>query len=129
MADPIILLCSSGANNSKEAASPILGEMRLQSDFAISRDNRTSCLWQGMVNNQYKMMTEFAAAMAKLQVLGQDTYKLTDCSEVVPTPAPLSGDIKYPPTFSQDDIEQAVRFFLTSLNLYNAPISQLIPTY
>jgi manganese peroxidase len=83
--------------------------MRLQSDFAISRDNRTSCLWQGMINNQNKMITEFAAAMAKLQVLGQDTSKLIDCSDVVPTPAALSGDIKYPPTFSQADIEQAVR--------------------
>ena len=40
-------------------------------------------------------MAEFAAAMAKLHVLGQDTSKLIDCSEVVPTPAALSGDIIY----------------------------------
>ena len=119
MADHINLLCSTGgASNPKEAATPILGEMHLQSDFVISRDNRTSCLWQGMINNQAKMMAEFAAAMAKLQVLGQDTSKLIDCSEVVPTPAALSGDIKYPPTFSQDNIQQAVRSFSISLNLY-----------
>lgn len=32
-----------------EVKSPLAGEMRLQSDFAISQDPRTACLWQLMV--------------------------------------------------------------------------------
>jgi manganese peroxidase len=74
--------------------------MRLQSDYAIARDPRTACLWQGMigtaifdkgsepsdihliVDKQEKMMTEFKAAMAKMQVLGQPKEYLADCSEV-----------------------------------------------
>jgi hypothetical protein len=34
------------------------------------------------LDNQEKMVKEFAAAMAKLQVLGQDSSKLIDCSDV-----------------------------------------------
>ena len=53
--------------------SPLRGEIRLQSDSELARDPRTACLWQANVNNQQHMMTSFAAAMAKLTVLGQDT--------------------------------------------------------
>ena len=74
--------------------------MRLQSDYAIARDPRTACLWQGMIgkaifdqslglsdvhiliDKQEKMMTEFKAAMANMQVLGQPKEALADCSEV-----------------------------------------------
>jgi cytochrome c peroxidase len=44
-------------NNSGEVMSPLprssgndTGEMRLQSDFAIARDARTACFWQGFVS-------------------------------------------------------------------------------
>ena len=38
-------------DNAGEVASPIpqSGEMRLQSDFALARDNRTACEWQSFV--------------------------------------------------------------------------------
>ncbi|KAF8175546.1 manganese peroxidase 1 [Pholiota molesta] len=89
-----------------EVLSPLAGEMRLQSDFRISQDPRTACLWQAMVDDQTRMQTQFKAAMSKLQVLGQNTRKLIDCSDVcnelrfpniatvagpAPTVAPIPG--------------------------------------
>nr|BAU36969.1 manganese peroxidase [Pholiota nameko] len=90
-----------------EVLSPLAGEMRLQSDFRISQDPRTACLWQAMVNDQQRMTSQFKAAMAKLQVLGQDTRKLIDCSDVVPVPAPFAGPIKFPASFSNKDLQLA----------------------
>ncbi|KAF8968532.1 manganese peroxidase 1 [Flammula alnicola] len=91
-----------------EVLSPIAGEMRLQSDFAISQDPRTACLWQSMVNDQTRMMSQFKAAMSKMQLLGQDKSKLVDCSDVVvPAPATFSGPIKFPASFSQADVQIA----------------------
>ncbi|PPQ68182.1 hypothetical protein CVT24_005069 [Panaeolus cyanescens] len=89
-----------------EVLSPIFGEMRLQSDFALARDDRTACFWQDMVNNQEHMMSAFATVMAKLQVLGQDTTQLIDCSDVVPVPQVLANpNIEFPPTFGTADLE------------------------
>ena len=65
-------------------------------------DRRTACLWQDMIgectilstpflypsisyvnlDNQTHATKVFKAAMAKLQVLGQNTKELIDCSEV-----------------------------------------------
>ncbi|TFK35411.1 manganese peroxidase 1 [Crucibulum laeve] len=90
-----------------EVLSPLRGEMRLQSDFELSQDPRTACLWQAMVNDQTRMQTQFKAAMAKLQVLGQDVKRMVDCSDVVPVPATFKGPIKFPATFSQRDVQQA----------------------
>ncbi|KAF4611527.1 hypothetical protein D9613_003605 [Agrocybe pediades] len=90
-----------------EVLSPLAGEMRLQSDFAISQDSRTACFWQNMINNQNLMMTQFKAAMAKLQVLGQ--RNLIDCSDVVPVPKTLTAPIKFPASFSQADVQQACK--------------------
>ena len=53
------------------------------------------------------MQTQFKAAMAKLQVLGQPS-NLIDCSDVVPVPAALTSSIKFPPSFSQENVQQAV---------------------
>ncbi|PPR08300.1 hypothetical protein CVT24_002446 [Panaeolus cyanescens] len=95
-----------GVPQPAEVASPIQGEMRLQSDFVLARDPRTACLWQEMINNQQLMQTRFKSAMAKMQVLGQDTSKLIDCSDVVPVPKVLADPIiKLPPTFTTSDIE------------------------
>ncbi|KAF8995235.1 MnP-atypical-a, class II peroxidase [Cyathus striatus] len=90
-----------------EVLSPIAGEMRLQSDFVVSHDSRTACLWQAMINNQQLMVTSFAAAMAKLQVLGQDVNKMVDCSDVIQQPALFAGLIKFPASFSMANVEQA----------------------
>ncbi|PPQ75942.1 hypothetical protein CVT24_002493 [Panaeolus cyanescens] len=94
--------------NPGEVESPLAGEMRLQSDFVLSQDPRTACFWQAMVNNQERMVEQFQAVMAKLQVLGQDKSKLIDCSDVVPVPKVLANPtIKFPPTFSQSDVQVA----------------------
>ncbi|KAF8184680.1 manganese peroxidase 1 [Pholiota molesta] len=85
-----------------EVLSPLAGEMRLQSDFVISQDSRTACFWQAMVNNESRMTTQFKAAMAKLQVLGQ--RNLVDCSDVIPVPASFAGPIKFPATFAREDV-------------------------
>ncbi|KAF8890795.1 manganese peroxidase 1 [Gymnopilus junonius] len=93
-------------SQSGEVLSPLHGEMRLQSDFVISQDPRTACTWQSFVNNQQKMVTEFKAAMAKLQVLGQPR-NLIDCSDVVPVPKPFTSAIKFPASFSREDVQIA----------------------
>ena len=81
-----------GINNTDgaEVNSPLpdSGEMRLQSDFALARDRRTACEWQSMVDNQFLMMANFKSAMAKLAVVGQNTRRLVDCSELIPIPKP-----------------------------------------
>lgn len=61
-----------------------VGELRLASDFSFARDPRTACHWQGFINQQAKMASEFKAAMAKLSVLGQDKAHLIDCTEALP---------------------------------------------
>ena len=58
--------------NEGEVMSPLRGEIRLQSDHDFARDSRTSCFWQANVNQQNHMASTFAAAMAKLVVLGQN---------------------------------------------------------
>ncbi|CAA7268285.1 unnamed protein product [Cyclocybe aegerita] len=89
-----------------EVLSPLAGEMRLQSDFAISQDPRTACIWQAMVDNQLLMQIAFKAAMAKLKTLGQPS-NLIDCSDVIPVPAPFKTAIKYPASFSKEDVQIA----------------------
>jgi hypothetical protein len=93
-----------------QADSPIEGEMRIMSDYLIARDSRTSCTWQSFINNQARMAESFGNAMAKLSVLGQDTSKMIDCSEVIPMPKSLpieNSQCVYPAGFSQTDVEQA----------------------
>jgi manganese peroxidase len=63
------------------------GEIRIQSDFAFARDNRTACIWQGFVDQQDHMQKSFKAAMSKLAILGHKRADLIDCSAVVPAPA------------------------------------------
>jgi hypothetical protein len=66
------------------------------------------------------MAESFGNAMAKLSVLGQDTSKMIDCSEVIPVPKSLpieNSQCVYPAGFSQGDVEQAVRYSLTDVNI------------
>ena len=86
-------------NNSGEVSSPLpkgsgndTGEMRLQSDFALARDPRTACFWQGFVNQQEFMAQSFKSAFAKLATLGQNRNNLIDCSDVVPVPKPYQNE-------------------------------------
>ena len=105
------------SNNTGEVSSPLpigntasggndTGEMRLQSDFALARDERTACFWQGFVNQQEFMAQSFKAAMAKLAVLGHNPATLIDCSDVVPVPKPaVNKPATFPATTGPQDLE------------------------
>ncbi|KAH9934460.1 heme peroxidase [Epithele typhae] len=91
-----------------EVLSPLPGELRLNSDFELARDNRTACEWQSYVTSQSFMMDRFTAAMKKMTVLGNDASALVDCSEVIPTPAAAASQTAYIPAGkNQSDIEPA----------------------
>ncbi|KAI0265583.1 manganese peroxidase [Gloeopeniophorella convolvens] len=96
--------------NQGEVQAPVPGEMRLQSDQDLARDERTACIWQGMVNNQQLMESRFQSAMKTLSLLGQNTASLTDCSDVVPVPLavpPANAESFFPAGQTQDDVEQS----------------------
>nr|BAR45976.1 manganese peroxidase isozyme [Phlebiopsis crassa] len=101
------------ANNTGEVESPLpigsgtdVGELRLQSDFALARDSRTACFWQGFVNEQAFMAASFKAAMSKLAVLGQNREDLIDCSDVVPVPKPaVNKPASFPATTGPQDLQ------------------------
>ena len=100
-------------NNTGEVTSPLplttgtdTGELRLQSDFALARDDRTACIWQGFVNEQELMANSFKAAMSKLAILGSNRADLIDCSAVVPVPKPaVNKPATFPATTGPDDLE------------------------
>ncbi|EIN05778.1 substrate-free manganese peroxidase [Punctularia strigosozonata HHB-11173 SS5] len=102
-------------NNTGEVTSPLpvgsgndTGELRLQSDFALARDSRTACFWQGFVNQQEFMAASFKAAMAKLAVLGHNRNSLIDCSDVVPAPSTAAvKPASFPATKGPADLEIA----------------------
>ncbi|TDL21940.1 manganese peroxidase 1 precursor [Rickenella mellea] len=90
-----------------EVESPLAGEMRLQSDHNLARDPATACTWQSFANNHALMSSSFAAAMKKLAVVGQNTRRLTDCSDVIPVPKGTSVTPHFPAGKTNADIEQA----------------------
>ncbi|KAJ7577384.1 manganese peroxidase 1 precursor [Mycena floridula] len=96
-------------SNPGEVESPLPGEMRLQSDFAIARDSRTACEWQSFVNNQAKIQSAFKAAMLKMSILGHNEQDLIDCSEVIAQPValPASDAAHFPAGLGINDVEQA----------------------
>ena len=59
-------------------------------------------------DQQQHMMDTFAAAMAKLAVLGQDVNSMVDCSDVIPVPKPNTKPATFPAGLSNADVEQAV---------------------
>ncbi|EMD32647.1 fungal class II heme-containing peroxidase [Gelatoporia subvermispora B] len=95
------------ANNQGEVESPLLGEIRLQSDFLLARDNRTACEWQSFANDLSRQQTLFKAAMSTLATIGQDTSTLTDCSDVIPVPAAPVGTPHFPAGLTNADVDQA----------------------
>ncbi|KAJ7097548.1 manganese peroxidase 3 [Mycena epipterygia] len=101
-----ILFPGTGGNQG-EVESPLEGEIRLESDASLARDSRTACAWQSFAGNQAKMQTEFAAAMAKMAIIGQDKTKMVDCSDVIPIPKPVIGSPHLPAGKTMADIEQA----------------------
>lgn len=73
-------------SNVGEVLSPLGGEFRLQSDFAISRDARSACEWQSLISNHERMVSKFESVMSRLATVGQNPRSLVDCSEVIPVP-------------------------------------------
>ncbi|KAJ7172802.1 putative versatile peroxidase [Mycena crocata] len=98
---------SGAGGNPGEVESPIEGVIRLNTDQTLARDSRTACAWQALANNQAKMQRDFSAAMAKMAIIGQDTSKMVDCSDVIPVPKPLVGKPHLPAGLTMSDIEQA----------------------
>jgi hypothetical protein len=72
-------------------------------------DPRTACYWQRNIEDEDYMVSSFKIQMAKLAVLGQNTAKLIDCSEVIPVPKPRKRKAHLPAGTSLDDIEASVR--------------------
>jgi len=97
------------AGNPGEVESAIEGEIRLQSDSEIARDNRTACEWQSLVDDHTKLQTVFKAAMLKLSTLGQNTTEMVDCSDVIPIPQvlPATDGPHLPPSLNLSDIQQS----------------------
>ncbi|KAK7692872.1 Manganese peroxidase 3 [Cerrena zonata] len=93
--------------NQGEVESPLQGELRLQSDSELARDERTACEWQSFVNNQQKIQNAFAAAFTKMTVLGHNVNDLIDCSELVPEPPVFTKAATLPAGLTHNDIEQA----------------------
>jgi manganese peroxidase len=125
-----------GSNNTGEVASPLpthsgndTGELRLQSDFALARDPRTACFWQGFVNEQEFMANSFRAAMSKLAVLGHNRNDLIDCSEVVPVPKPaVNKPATFPATKTKQDLDKLTcNKPFPSLATDKGPTETLIP--
>lgn len=104
--------------------------MRLQSDSELARDSRTACLWQANVNNQQHMMSSFAAAMAKLAVLGQDANKMVDCSDVLPRVKPFTKAATFPAGLSHADVQQAcATSAFPTLRTDPGPVTSVAPVY
>nr|WCB70303.1 lignin peroxidase LiP9 [Trametes hirsuta] len=95
------------ASNKGEVSTAVQGTLRLQSDFAIARDNRSACEWQSFVDNQEKAQAMFQFVFHDLSILGQDINSLVDCTEVVPVPAPVQGVTHFPAGLTVADIDQA----------------------
>ncbi|KZS94275.1 manganese peroxidase [Sistotremastrum niveocremeum HHB9708] len=99
--------------NTGESLSPLplgsgqnIGELRLQSDFAIARDSRTACVWQAFINEQEAMTIAFEAVLFKLSLIGQNPKTLVDCSEVVPAALPaVKKPATYPAGKSKADVQ------------------------
>ncbi|KAF7303568.1 Peroxidase [Mycena indigotica] len=95
------------AGNEGEVMSPLKGEIRLNSDFELSRDPRTACTFQSFAASQSRMTSAFKAAMAKMAVIGQNTNKMIDCSDVIPVPKPLVGKPHLPAGKTMRDVQPA----------------------
>jgi manganese peroxidase len=85
-----------------------------------SVDPRTACYWQRNIEDEEFMVSSFKTQMAKLAVLGQDTTKLIDCSEVIPVPKPRKRKAHLPAGTSLDDIEASVRALVQFREMVNS---------
>ncbi|KAI0686107.1 manganese peroxidase [Cytidiella melzeri] len=127
---PGTFLPGNGSNRG-QVMSPSPHQLRLQSDYELARDPRTSCTWQSYIStvprythsfsrvsqlthasnpvaNQEKMNRDFVQVMSKVSTLGQDMSKLVDCSDVIPIPKALPRGRRsaaLPPGKRMSDVE------------------------
>ncbi|KAJ7287393.1 hypothetical protein C8J57DRAFT_1049507 [Mycena rebaudengoi] len=99
---------TAAGGNPGETESPLAAEIRLGSDASVN--SCTTCTWQSFANNQVAMQSAFKAAMRRMSLIGQDEYKMVDCSDVIPVPPPLSAKNSphLPAGLTMDHTEQAV---------------------
>ncbi|KAI0093324.1 lignin peroxidase [Irpex rosettiformis] len=118
-----------GNGEGGEVTSPIPGEFRLQSDFAISRDSRTACEWQSLVTNHASMVSKFETVMAKLATVGQDPNRLIDCSDVIPVPPAAKVQTgSFPPGKSKADVQSACAATpFPNLATLPGPVTSVLP--
>ncbi|PPQ86010.1 hypothetical protein CVT26_012539 [Gymnopilus dilepis] len=100
-------LFTSTGENQGEVGSAVQGVLRLESDHNLARDSRTNCFWQSLASNQTAMQAQFAAAWFKLSLSGHNATSLTDCSDVIPTPLGITTPPHFPPSLSNDNVDQA----------------------
>ncbi|KAJ6471628.1 heme peroxidase [Mycena vitilis] len=88
---PTCLVCCrfQGVSHTRIDVLP-LGTFKLDSDVAFSTDPSTSPDFTRFVGAQTIWTTDYAAAHAKMSLLGQDVTDLTDCSEILPVSIDLA---------------------------------------
>ncbi|KAJ7187635.1 versatile peroxidase VPS1 [Mycena pura] len=116
-------------NSSAEALSPIRGEFRFQSDWAIARDPRTACEWQSFISEPSKLGEKFYTAMSKLATTGNTRSKLTDCSDVIPTPRFIQNAPYLPPGKHRSDIQASCKNqpFPNNIQTARGPVVSIAP--
>jgi cytochrome c peroxidase len=75
------------------------GTVQINSDRALARDPSTACTFQHYVGNQKAFNADFTASMFKMSLIGHPAEHLAhfvDCSEAVPAPKPLRGQVRFP---------------------------------
>jgi len=103
----VLLKGTFGTTNANgEVEGPLDGELRLQSDFALARDPRTSCLWELPINNQGFINAVFSGAMTQMSLLGQNQNNLIDCTEAVPVAPSNTDATTFPAGKSEADLER-----------------------
>jgi hypothetical protein len=69
-----------------------------------------------LADDQALMMQRFAAAMAKMALLGQTVSKLHDCSDVIPQPTlAIPGRAKLPEGKTVNDLQITVSWMMPDL--------------
>ncbi|KAJ7792784.1 heme peroxidase [Mycena olivaceomarginata] len=94
-------------SNQGEVVSPLAGEFRLQSDFAIARDPRMACEWQSFRWQSCYDDHQVPRRNGKDGYVGPEPQFLTDCSDVIPVPKTLTTKPFLPAGKTHKDVQVA----------------------
>jgi len=108
------------------------GVFRLASDRLFATDSRTACFWQQFVGNHEVFISQFEQFMFQLGTVGQNVNSLVDCSDVLPSAAPLLTPAAFfPPGFTIDDVNivctEEGSLFPTTLASISGPQVSVLP--